>query len=429
MGDPDPRILVVGIGLCLLILAFTSAVDAAFTNISRHRLNALIAEGVARARALTRLMDDPYRFKATIILLNTGTIIAATAFLLTLTYQLSVWAQAGSLVLLLLVILVFSEAIPKLLAVRNPEVTAAMLVRPMMLASRLFWPLVALINLGLHPLNKLIHPASSAPSTLVTEEEIRMMVNMGEEEGLIEHDEREMIESIFSFADTLVREIMVPRVDIIALDVETTFEKALETVINQGHSRIPVYDDTIDNIVGILYAKDLLPELRDGRQDTPIRSLMREVYFVPETKKVGALFEDMQKRKVHITIVVDEYGVTAGLATIEDVIEEIVGEIQDEFDAEEPSVQVVSETEAIVDARVPISDINDLTGVDLQSTDAERIGGLVSELLERVPRVGDEVVIDGVAITVLSVKGGVRPHKLRLIYPRALELEFTAAQQ
>ncbi len=415
--DPDPGLIAIGVGICLCILAFTSAVDTAFTAISRHRLNALLEEGVPRAQLLSRLMTDPYRIKAVIILLNTSVTIIATSLTLHLVRNVAPWIQVIALILLLFIMLVGSEVLPKALASRAPDTTALILSSPFNLTMHLLEPIVMVITLLTRPLIHLIQGPNTPSMPLVTEEELRLMVNVGEEEGLIEHDEREMIEGIFSFGDTLVREIMVPRVDIIALEVNTPLEKALDFVISEGHSRIPVYEETIDTIVGILYAKDLLPVLRDGQRHMSLADLSRSsIHFVPETMKVDMLLKQMQQRKIHMAIIVDEYGGTAGLATIEDLLEEIVGEIQDEYDIdEEPSIQVITETELIVDARVSIDDINDLTGLSLQSTDADRIGGLVYEQLGRVPLVGDKVVLDEATVTVLSMQG-VRPEKLRITF-------------
>lgn len=415
MEDPEPRLIIIGIGLCMLVLAFTSAVDAAFTTISRHRLSALLDDSSSRTqRAVSRLIDDPYRFKTTIILLNTATLIIAAGLTLWLSISLAFWWKVGSLGLLMLAVLIVGEAIPKAIAIRSPDATAALLARPLRLSSQILWPLIGMLNLLTYPIVTLISGKQAQRSPLVTEEELRLLVNVGEEEGLIEHEEREMIEGIIAFGDTLVREIMVPRVDIVALELDTTLDKALDVVVAGGHSRIPVYNETIDHIVGILYAKDLIPALRDNHRDMPINSLLRPANFVPETMKVNALLEDLQKRKVHMAIMVDEYGGTAGLATIEDLIEQIVGEIQDEYDTEDPSIQPVGDGEYIVDARATIDDINYLAGLHLEVENADRIGGLVYDQLGRVPRAGDELVLDEAVVTVLSVKG-VRAQKLRIV--------------
>ena len=415
--DLESSLVIIGVALCLIVLAFTSAADAALSAISRHRLNLLQEEAAPRAAIVARLLADPYRFKASILLVNAGAIITATAFTQYLTRGLALSWRLSALVLLLALILVFSEALPKALALRNPPQAAQLLAGPMALLGWLLAPLLGLISFAIGPIVRALsgHDISKLP--LVTEEELRLLVNVGEEEGLIEPDEREMIEGIFSFGDTAVSEVMVPRVDIIALDETTTLDEALDVVIANGHSRIPVYRDTIDRIAGILYVKDLLPGLRAGRRDQSLAGLLRAPYFVPETMKVDALLKELQARKVHLAIAVDEYGGTAGLVTIEDLLEEIVGDIQDEYDAEEPSVRLLGEGELIVDARVPIDDINDLTGLRLSSEESDRIGGMVYERLGRVPKVGDEVHLpDGVTIAVLSVEG-LRPRQLRITYP------------
>jgi putative hemolysin len=424
--DPEPSLYAIGIVLCLVLLAFTSAVDAALSAISRHRLNVLQDEGGSRAKLVTRLLDDPYRFKAAILLLNAAAIIAATAWTLRLTDRLATGWRAGALALLLLLMVIFSEALPKALAIRNPAHAAYLLAGPMSLFTWLLWPLINVIGVLTGSIFRLVTGQPSMQLPLVTEEELRLLVNVGEEEGLIEPDEREMIEGIFSFGDTVVREVMVPRVDIIALDETASLAEALEIVIAHGHSRIPVYHETIDQIVGILYAKDLLPGLRAGQSGMSLASLLRPPHFVPETMKVDALLKDLQARKVHLAIVVDEYGGTAGLATIEDLVEEIVGDIQDEYDVEEPLVRVIGDGELIADARVLLDDLNDITGLHITSDESDRVGGLVFERLGRVPKVGDEVHLDdGVTITVLSVEG-LRPRQLQLTYQHPGELEISA---
>jgi putative hemolysin len=427
--DPEPSLYAIGIALCLVLLAFTSAIDAALTAISRHRLSVMQEESAARANVITHLLADPYRFKAAILLLNTATVITATALTLLLTDGLAIGWQVAALTVLLLLMVVFSEALPKALATHNPARAAALLAGPMALLAKILWPLISVISFLTSPLIGLLSGQRAQNMPLVTEEELRLLVNVGEEEGLIEPDEREMIEGIFSFGDTVVREVMVPRVDIIALEQSASLQEALETVIAHGHSRIPVYDETIDKITGILYAKDLLPGLRAGPEAMSLASLLRPPHFVPETMKVDALLKDLQARKVHLAIVVDEYGGTAGLATIEDLLEEIVGDIQDEYDVEQPTVSFVNEGELLADARVLLDDLNDLIDLHLESQESDRLGGLVFERLGRVPRVGDQVQLEhGVKITVLSIEG-LRPRQLRLNYPPASALEVTRPQE
>ncbi len=415
MEDPGPGSLIVGIGLCLIFLGVTSAADTVLMTVSRPRLSALLASaGLGTRRFTAHFLDEPYRIKSAIIFLNAALTITVTALTIVLVAPYGLPTILLGLAALLLSILVLSEVVAKALARRNPATTLVVLARPLVFVVTILWPVLALINLITRPIFTLLSGQPAPPTPLVTEEELRLMVNVGEEEGLIEHEEREMIEGVMDFGDTLVREIMIPRVDIVALEVNSSLDRALDVAITRGHSRIPVYEETIDNIVGILYAKDLIPVLRDGRRDSPLRDLLRPAYFVPVTMKVAALLEDLQRRRVHMAIVVDEYGGTAGIVTLEDLIEQIVGEIRDEYDTEEPAIVEVGPREFLVDARVPIDDVAELLEVEFPETTADRIGGLVYEQLGRIPRVGDEVICGDVTITVLSLKG-IRAERLRIV--------------
>ena len=415
--DIGSLLAIIGVALCLLVLAVSSAADAALSAISRHRLVNLQHEDAPRAKLLNTLLNEPFRFKATLLCLNIAVVITATALTLSLTRGFPPGWQIGALALLLLVALVFGEAVPKGLVLRSPAEAARRLAGPMVWGTHVLHPLVWLADALARPLIRLLtgKPAPAAP--LVSDEEVRLLVNVGDEEGVFEPEEREMIEGVISFGETVVREVMVPRVDIVALDATATLDEAIQTIIARGHSRIPVYEETIDQIIGILYAKDILPLLQSGRRDVPIRQLLRPPHFVPDLMKVDALLKDMKARKVHLAVVVDEYGGTAGIVTIEDLLEEIVGEIQDEYDAEEPQILVAGEGEVLADARVTLDDLNDLTGLHLESDESDRLGGLVYEKLGRVPQVGDRVELpDGVAITVLSVEGR-GPRRLRVTFP------------
>lgn len=421
--DPEPSIITAGVIACLLLLGFTSAVEAAFMNVSRHRLSTLLAGGTAHARVLTALIDDPYRFRATILILQVVSTIGAAACTFYLSDRFGLWVQIGSLALLLGAILIFSESIPKALVLRSPEAMASLLARPLSLIFLLLWPMLALFQFITVPMMRFISGKEKLASPLMTEEELRMLMNVGQEEGLIEQEEREMIKGVFSVSDTLVREVMVPRVDIASLDVESSFADALDIVLKQGHSRIPVYRDSMDKIVGVLYARDLMEAVHQHKTDTRIEELVRPAYFVPETLKVGALLRDLQRRKVHIALIVDEYGGTAGLVTIEDLLEEIVGDIQDEYDLEERSIRQINDNELLAYDRVPISDINEVTGLELEAEDADRIGGFVYEQLGRVPVVGDIVEVDGATIEVVAVQG-VRPELVRIMYQGPQQIDF-----
>jgi putative hemolysin len=410
--DPGPTIELLGLVLCFALTAIASAADAALSAISRHRLNALMTEGRSRAQVVAHLLDDPARLKATTLTLDTFAKCGATALVLALLLNTpNLWERLLMVVVVLLLLLVIGEALPKLIATANPDRTALLLAGPLRVLSILVSPITGLVGLVAAPFARLLGTKPGTP--LVTEEELKLLVNVGEEEGLIEREEREMIEGILLFGDTLVREVMVPRIDIAALEGDATISEALDFVLEQGHSRIPVYEETVDRVIGTLYVRDLLPLLRDGRLDVPLRELLRQVYFVPETMKVDDLLRNLKSRKVHLAIVVDEYGGTAGLVTIEDLLEEIVGEIQDEYDVEEPLVQQLTADTWIVDARVSLDDLNAETGLHLATEEGDSVGGLVYEKLGTIPAVGDSVKVGDVKITVQSVQG-LRPEKLRL---------------
>jgi CBS domain containing-hemolysin-like protein len=259
----------------------------------------------------------------------------------------------------------------------------------------------------------------------VTEDELRNWVQAGQTEGSLEKGEREMIYSIFHFRETLAREIMIPRIDVQALDISTTLAEAMDMMSQTGHSRVPIYEETIDNIQGLLYAKDLL---RVGKSDLPLdqcRELLRPAYFVPEAKKVDELMTELQTRRVHMAVVVDEYGGVAGLVTLEDIVEEIVGEIQDEYDqAEENLYQQVGPEEFIFLGRISLDDFNEVMGSHLSTESAETLGGFIYSEMGRIPAGGESVEVDGLKLTVEQVSGR-RIRKVRAcrIQPEQVETE------
>jgi CBS domain containing-hemolysin-like protein len=403
------------------VRAFFALARSALVNMRRSRLVELEQRGVTSARALQQLTDNSSQLLATaevgaIFSLVVATSIAATEFVpvandwirsLNLT-----WLSPGAALLIAylivlfltgMVLFIFGRLVPEALGVRNPEPIALACVRPMQLCSVLLSPVVrvavAVSNLLSIPLGGQKRDGAS----LVTEEELKTMVDAGEEEGLIEEDEKEMILSVLGFGDTVAREVMVPRIDMVTVEVNTPLNEALDLIISAGHSRIPVYRDTIDDIAGILYAKDLLKVLRDGA-NPPLEELVRQAFFTPESKKVSELLQELQNRRVHVCIVVDEYGGTAGMVTIEDILEEIVGEIQDEYDTEEPDYQALPNGEGyILEAGMAIDDVNELMHVELPTEQSDTLGGFIYDQLGEVPEVGATVHYAGVRFEVLAV--------------------------
>jgi CBS domain containing-hemolysin-like protein len=236
----------------------------------------------------------------------------------------------------------------------------------------------------------------------VTEEEIQELMNAGEEEGLINEEENEMIQSIFALRDTVVREIMVPRTDMAYVTVDATVREVLNSIIACGHSRIPVFDGTIDNIVGLIYAKDLLKYWGMDESDVVLRNIIRPPYFIPESKNLEGLLHDFKKKRIHIAIVIDEYGGTSGLVTIEDLLEQIVGDIQDEYDLEEEWLVEEADGAVVVDARLPIEELEEHFRIEIERDKFDTVGGLIFHLTGRIPAVGEEVENGTISLIVLE---------------------------
>lgn len=296
------------------------------------------------------------------------------------------------------------QLVARVLAVRWPEATA----RLMLQAAGLFYTVLAPVALPIVLLERgvlaLLGGGHAPNSHTDAEEEIIALVE--DEKTELEKDEREMILGIVEMSERTVREVMVPRIDMVAVEKSAPVGEVLDIIVSTGHSRVPVYSDNVDNIEGIAYAKDLLRHLRDGTMAEPVGKLARPAYFVPETKRIDELLRELQRKKVHMAVVLDEYGGTAGLITIEDLLEEIVGEIQDEYDLEEESsVEKLSDDEAIFDARVSIHDVNELLDLELDDEQSDTLGGLVYERLGKVPVAGDTVTVNGTTFEVLSTAG------------------------
>ncbi len=260
---------------------------------------------------------------------------------------------------------------------------------------------------------------------VITEEEIKTLVTAGEQEGIIEEEAREMIYSIFRLGEMIVREVMVPRIDVVALDVESSMADVLHTIIESGHSRIPVYEETIDNIVGILYAKDILAAQSRGNANPALREIIRPAYFVPESKRLDSMLKEMQRNKVQMAIVVDEYGGMAGVVTLEDIVEEIVGEIQDEYDREEPPVIFEADGSYLFEGRIPLDDVQALLDVALPLDEADSLGGFIYNELGHIPRAGETVRYNGLLFEVVEVNG----RRIRKVRVRRLPTEEKAEEQ
>jgi CBS domain containing-hemolysin-like protein len=397
-------IMVVALVLC----SIASAAETALTSLSRIKLKNLLEEGDRTAAKIENMLADPNIFLATILVVNSVAVIVAssmaTALALRFTESLG---ELFSTVAISLFVLIFCEITPKTAAVQNPLRWARILIGPVRVATWLLRPLVLSLNVVTSVFVRLMGGHIKHKGPFVTEEELRLLVTVSEEEGVLEQEETEMIRSIFAFADTTAREVMVPRIDMVTLSSEVTVTQAVDLALQGGFSRIPVYEDAVgvDEIIGILYTKDMLRQMREGHDNYPIRNLLRSAYFVPETKKLDDLLREIRQNRIHMAIIVDEYGSVAGLVTIEDLVEEIVGDIQDEYDHEEILFERVSENEYVINAKMSIYDFNELMDTKLADVDYETVGGFVYSQLDKIPGVGDTISYEDMTFTVLATRG------------------------
>ena len=399
-----PLIVVIVFGLA--IAAFAAAAETSLTSVSRIRMRSLAEEGNRRARTVTRLHADPNAYLSTILTLNTvAVIVVSTATALLIGSYLTKIPQVVGTILLSIVVLIFCEIAPKSLALRFNERFALALAGPVQLLTRVLRPLIG----GLSAMSRLIVRAATRGHAVrgpfVTEEELKLLLYVGEQEGIVEQEEREMIHGILEMTDKSVREVMVPRVDIVAVEATDLIADVIKVVIEYGFSRIPIYEDNVDNIVGVVYAKDLLRHGVVGDDQRPLKAVAREPYYTPEAKRVGELLREMKERKVHIAVVVEEHGGTAGIVTFEDLIEEIVGPIRDEYDMREvEELQIVSDSEVVVSARFPVDDLKEELDLQVPAVDADTVGGLVYELLGEIPKVGATIQLGDATLTVESIR-------------------------
>lgn len=415
----------------ILVNAFFAASEIAIVSVRKSRVRQLAEDGDKSAEAVLRLSEEPSKFLAAtqIGVTIAGFFASAVGAITAVAYLASVlrlvpvgFISSGSepiafiIVTLLIAFatLVIGELVPKNIALQHSERLALALIRPIEALAWIISPAIWLLSATTNGVLALLRVPAKAKVPSISADEIRAMVEAGEEEGVFEESEADMIQGVFDFGEGRAREVMVPRVDIKAIEKGESVQEALSVFLRYGHSRVPVYDGSLDNIIGVLYAKDLLRYFATGQKEASLVALMRKATFVPESKRLDELFQELQRSKRHIAIVVDEYGGTAGLVTLEDLLEEIVGEIQDEYDVEEIQVEVLSPTEVIASGLAPLSDINEVLSLDLEVEDVDTVGGLVYTMLGRMPTVGDTIDLPDVELEVVAVQGR-RVKQVRLL--------------
>lgn len=405
-------VLIVAVAACLL--ALTTALQSALIYLNRSRAHVYASRHGVDWEPLHRTIEERNNLLATLEVARTLAGVFAVSLVLYAVLSATGLRLRAVLITATLTaaVAILLQAIPRAFVRQNPERWGVVLTPAAALYRYTFGWLGWLLDLPARGLVRLLRLPPSPP----TEEpqEILRLVELEESSGGIEEEERQMIRGVIGLEDTTAREIMVPRLDIAGVSTSETVEDAARVIVARGFSRLPLYESSIDNIVGIIYAKDLLRCLSANEAATPLTELKRQAHFIPETKRVDELLRELRHNKVHIAIVVDEYGGTAGLVTIEDLIEEIVGEIEDEYDRGELTVERVGPDEAIIDGRASIDVLQDLFNVDVEDSDVDTVGGFVYDNLGKIPLAGDQVTAGDLTITVLSVVGH-RIKKVRIV--------------
>ncbi|MDP9329136.1 MAG: hemolysin family protein [Actinomycetota bacterium] len=389
--------------LTIGVVAFCSAAESAVLRTNRVRALKLLEEKRRGAQALARITEDPAPFVNVILLLTLLATIGGT----TLATSLAVrhFHRAGeivSTVLMTVLLFVFAEVTPKTFAIQQTDRIAVRVA-----------PLVVWLGRGFGPLAKfllkvanVIMPGRGIPEgPFVTEQEIRAYADVASEEAEIDKEEKELIHSIFEFGDTIAREVMVPRPDIVAIEHDKTLRDVQAIVLTHGYSRVPVYREDLDDVIGIVFAKDVLKALHQGKQDMPLEEVVREAHFVPESKRVADLLREMQKEKFHIALVTDEYGSLSGLISLEDLLEELVGDITDEYDQEETEIEELGGDVYRVSGKTSIDDVNEKLEVELPDEEWDTVAGLVLNCFGRIPKKGEETIFQGLLFTAEEVQG------------------------
>jgi CBS domain containing-hemolysin-like protein len=396
-------ITLVAMIILLLLGSAMSASETALTSANKLRLQYLSEKGNRRAKTASDVSSDTDRLLSALLIGLNIVVIVSTS--LVTAFFIKLFGNKGILISAIVwtvITLIFGDIIPKTIAAKIPvrsSLRLATFVKILIVLLTPFtWIFKKISNVTIYPIVKKLK--EDEPS--VTEEDIKSLASLGEREGIIEELEKEIIHNVLEFTDSVVHEVMVPRVDMIGVDKNAATADVINTIKESGHSRIPVFEDDIDNIIGVIYAKDILIYAKEGKE-LKITEIMRPVHFVPETKKIVELLAEMQKLKVHIAVALDEYGGTSGLVTVEDLLEEIVGEIQDEYDQELPKIVKIDENNFLIGGGAGIEEVIEETGLPVSQGEFDTIGGFIFSYIGRVPKQGEEIKINDYKITVTSV--------------------------
>ncbi|WP_418284100.1 hemolysin family protein [Halorubrum sp. DTA46] len=404
----DPLVTVLGIATIVVLIglsAFFSSSEIAMFSIPKHRVDSLVEEGAHGATLIRRLKENPHRLLVTILVGNNLVNIGMTAIA---TALIGVYVESALATIFLTtfgitaIVLLFAETAPKSYAVENTESWALRIARPLKLSESVLYPLVVVFDYLTRAVNKVTGGRAAIESTYVTREEIQNIIETGEREGVIEEEEREMLDRIFRFNNTIAKEVMTPRLDVTAVAKESSVEEAIETCIQADHERVPIYEGNLDNIIGIVTVRDLVRELRYSEGEPSLERVVKPTLHVPESKNADELLAEMQDNRLQMVTVIDEFGTTEGIITLEDMVEEIVGEIL-EGDESAP-VEFIEENIAVVQGEVNIDEVNEMLDIDLpEGEEFETLAGFVFNRAGRLVSEGEEIEFDGVRIRIERV--------------------------
>ena len=398
--DGSPVLIIL---LIILICgsAFFSASETALTSLSKIRLRNMVDENVKNADLIMKLLDDPNRLLSSILVGNNLVNNGASALTTALTIQMfSGDTESGAgvaTIIITIIILIFGEITPKTVAAQKAEKVALLVCKVINFCVTIFKPVVAVLNVVTGVLTRMCGCIPGEKVPLITAAELKTIVNVSHEEGVLELDERTMINNVFDFGDSKAKDVMTPRTDIIAVPLDVTYDEYVHMVKDEGFSRIPVYGEDLDDIVGILYVKDIFFLDED---EFSAETFMREPLFTYESKPIAELLAEMKSSRLGVAIVLDEYGGTSGLVTMEDMVEEIVGDIEDEYDDDEEEIEFIKENEFVVDGSTRLEDFNEMVGAELCCEEVDTIAGYILVKLGNFPVVGQELETDGLKIVV-----------------------------
>jgi len=405
--DPDPANIMpqlILIVILTLINAFFASAEMAIVSLNKNKIKLLEEEGNKKAKLLSKLMEEPTNFLSTIqVGITLAGFFSSASAATGISEDLAIYLKGFNIpysgqvalvavtVVLSYITLVFGELFPKRIALKKAESIAMFSVKPIMYISKIATPFVKLLSASTNILVKLVGLDKDNLDEKVSKEEIKSFVKVGREHGVINETEKEMINGIFEFDDKLAHEVMTPRTEVYMINIETPLNKYLDELIEERYSRIPVYEDDTDNIIGILYIKDFFSEARKhGFENVDIRSILHPPYLVPETKYIHELFKELQAYKKHMAVLIDEYGGFSGIVSIEDLIEEVMGNIDDEYDEDKPAIKKIDNNTFIIPGMISINDFNDYFNVDLKSENYDTMSGFIIEIIGRIPKSTEE---------------------------------------